>query len=392
MAAIVSTSAADDAAQRGEDLSSNPQIRMSTNKDQWKPIRKTPSEAHPPYRIGEIGMPWGDEEKATWLEQTSKKRSYIDEVVRKLDAVDKDLFEIRRYGELSKNPELYPLMAAISKDWDAAKPSVLVTGGVHGYETSGVQGTILFLTSRAAEYASKYNIVVCPCVSPWGYEHIERWNPICLDPNRSFGSDPATHTEESSAVIALLASLGVEGSSEEGANPGWVCHVDCHETTDTDESEFMPARAALGGSVYKPCDIPDGFYLVGDSDKPQLEWHKAVIDAVREVTHIAPGDDNGTIIEEPLVQDGVIVVPATQLGLCASVTPAAYATTTEVYPDSPTVTDDQCNLAQVDQSPAHLTTSPRYARCKAAQECGACSGCGGALGIERGACVAAPGA
>lgn len=145
------------------------------------------------------------------------------------------------------------------------------------------------------------------------YEHIERWNPICLDPNRSFGSDPATHTEESSAVIALLASLGVEGSSEEGANPGWVCHVDCHETTDTDESEFMPARAALGGSVYKPCDIPDGFYLVGDSDKPQLEWHKAVIDAVREVTHIAPGDDNGTIIEEPLVQDGVIVVPATQV-------------------------------------------------------------------------------
>ena len=95
-----------------------------------------------------------------------------------------------------------------------------------------------------------------------------------MDPNRSFGSDEATHTEESAAVIALLASLGVEGSSEEGANPGWVCHVDCHETTDTDESEFMPARAALGGSVYKPCDIPDGFYLVGDSNKPQLEWHK----------------------------------------------------------------------------------------------------------------------
>jgi hypothetical protein len=45
----------------------------------------------------------------------------------------------------------------------------IVTISVHGYETSGVQGTILFLTSRAAEYASKYNIVVCPCVSPWGY-------------------------------------------------------------------------------------------------------------------------------------------------------------------------------------------------------------------------------
>jgi len=41
-------------------------------------------------------------------------------------------------------------------------------------------------------------------------------------------------------------------------------HVDCHETTDTDETEYMPARAALNGALYKRCDIPDGFYLVGN--------------------------------------------------------------------------------------------------------------------------------
>jgi len=338
MAAIVSSSSS----------SAPPQIRTSQAKDQWKPIRKTPSEAHPPYRIGEIGIAWGEAEKAAWLEQTTKKRSYIDEVVTKLnEVVNQDVFELRQYGALSINPEMYPLMAAISKEWDEAKPTVLVTGGVHGYETSGVQGAILFLQTRATEYVGKYNIVVCPCVSPWGYEHIERWNSICLDPNRSFGADPATHTEESAAVKALLATLGVEGTSAEGASPGWICHVDCHETTDTDESEFMPARAALSGSVYKPCDIPDGFYLVGDDEKPEPEFHTAVIESVRAVTHIAPGDADGTIIEEPLVQEGVIVVPATKLGLCASVTPAAYATTTEVYPDSENVTDEECNLAQV---------------------------------------------
>ena len=186
------------------------------------------------------------------------------------------------------------MKAVISKSWDAQKPSVLVTGGVHGYETSGVQGAILFCSTRAAEYVGQFNIVVLPCVSPWGYEHIERWNSVCLDPNRSFGPDPATHTEESAAAKSLLASLGVDGSCEEGMGPGWICHVDCHETTgewertirsatasflpvpirhrriltradptppDTDETEFMPARAALNGSVYKPCDIPDGFYL-----------------------------------------------------------------------------------------------------------------------------------
>ena len=35
------------------------------------------------------------------------------------------------------------------------------------------------------------------------------------------------------------------------------------------------------------------------------------------------------------------------IGLCAGVTNAPYATTTEVYPDSPTADDAQCNRAQV---------------------------------------------
>jgi hypothetical protein len=35
------------------------------------------------------------------------------------------------------------------------------------------------------------------------------------------------------------------------------------------------------------------------------------------------------------------------LGLCASITNAKYTTTTEVYPDSPKATDDECNDAQV---------------------------------------------
>ena len=45
--------------------------------------------------------------------------------------------------------------------------------------------------------------------------------------------------------------------------------LDCHETTDTDESEFRPAKAARDGEAYEPDTIPDGFYLVGNSDSPQ---------------------------------------------------------------------------------------------------------------------------
>ena len=107
----------------------------------------------------------------------------------------------------------------------------------------------------------------------------------------------------------------------------------------------MPARAAEKGEQYTPCEIPDGFYCVGDSCNPQLAFHRAIIDAVRVETHIAPAVD-GVIIDEPVVQEGLIVVPAAELGLCCSLTKAPFVTTTEVYPDSPKTTPDACNRAQ----------------------------------------------
>jgi hypothetical protein len=154
----------------------------------------------------------------------------------------------------------------------------MTTGGVHGYEKSGVQGALQFLDTRAAEYAETFNILVCPCVSPWGYEAIQRWNQSAIDPNRSFcQSSPA---EECAAVMQLLGGLAVQ----------WTMHIDLHETTDTDESEFRPAKSARDGTAYEPDGIPDGFYLVGDSLCPQHRWHTAVIDAVRKETHIAAPD------------------------------------------------------------------------------------------------------
>ena len=67
---------------------------------------------------------------------------------------------------------------------------------------------------------------------------------------------------------------------------------------------------------------------------------------MEQITHIAPADDNGEIIGTPAVTRGVIQYPLKQLGLCASITSAPYKTTTEVYPDSPCTTPEQCNAAQ----------------------------------------------
>jgi hypothetical protein len=190
-----------------------------------------------------------------------------------------------------------------------------------------------FLFGRFGE---RFNIAVCPCVSPWGYECIQRWNRDTADPNRFFVTDSSV--PECAAVVSLVASLGVEQ---------WCCHMDLHETTDSDDFEFRPAKASRDGLPLEGESIPDGFYLIGNQADPQAEWHKAVIDAVRPVAHIAPPDANNCIVELPVSQEGVVNSNSTGKG--KGVTNATFATTTEVYPDSKSkpMSGDQCNRAQV---------------------------------------------
>ncbi|MFH4783111.1 M14 family metallopeptidase [Vibrio diabolicus] len=285
------------------------------------------------YPIGTPGQPWSEEERKTWLATQEVKRSYQDEVVSKIDAL-RERFDVEQYGALSYNEARFPLFCIKTCNWDSTKPIVLVTGGVHGYETSGIHGALKFVETEAERYAEHFNIVVAPCVSPWGYEVINRWNPNAIDPNRSFYED--SPAEESANLMKLVATLG-----------DVLMHIDLHETTDSDETEFRPALAARDGIEYIEGMIPDGFYTVGDSEKPQPEFQKAVIESVAKVTHIAPADENGEIIGSPVVQFGVINYPMVKLGLCGGVTNCVYGTTTEVYPDSPTVTDEECNDAQV---------------------------------------------
>ncbi|MDR0181546.1 M14 family metallopeptidase [Lysobacter arvi] len=286
-----------------------------------------------PYPIGTPGTPWGAAEKAQWLASQVRRRSYADDVVAAIEPLRAN-FDVIEYGTLQYADERYPLLAIRSRDWDDELPVALVTGGVHGYETSGVHGALQFVREHAADFAGRVNLLVAPCVSPWAYERIHRWNADAIDPNRSFRDD--SPAQESAALMQLVAPV----------RDRVLLHIDLHETTDTDESEFRPALAARDGKPFEPDGIPDGFYLVDDSELPQPAFQQAVIDAVAKVTHIAPADAQGRIIGSPVVAPGVIRYPLRKLGLCAGITDARYKTTTEVYPDSPRATPEQCNRAQ----------------------------------------------
>jgi len=290
------------------------------------------------YPIGVPGRAWGAAERQRWLHEQTIRRSYDDQVVGKIDALDSNLIK-HQYGELNHDLDngvtSYALYALRSAQFDSTKPTALVTGGVHGYETSGVQGALRFLQTWADHYSQHFNLVVAPCISPWGYETINRWNPQAIDPNRSFiHNSPAP---ESAALMAYIASLNLTID----------VHIDLHETTDTDNSEFRPALAARDNVNHECWDIPDGFYLVGDTQNPCSEFQAHIITAVSQVTHIAPSDEHGRIIGELATQTGVINYPTAALGLCTGFTQARFNTTTEVYPDSPQVDDENCILAQV---------------------------------------------
>jgi len=286
------------------------------------------------FAIGTPGQPWGAAEKREWLSHQARRRSYADEVLARIDAL-RARFDVSEYGKIEYSDEHFALFAIRSRDWRDDLPNVLVTGGVHGYETSGVHGALEFVERHAAEFAGRVNLLVAPCVSPWAYERIHRWNAEAIDPNRSFRQDsPAA---ESAALMRLVAPL----------RDRFLVHIDLHETTDSDESEFRPALAARDGKAFEPGEIPDGFYLVGDAEDPQPHFQRAVIAAVAKVTHIAPADAKGEIIGMQVVSPGVINYPVRELGLCTSITNARYRTITEVYPDSPRATPEQCNAAQV---------------------------------------------
>jgi len=292
-----------------------------------------------PYPIGTPGQAWGTAELAQWRARQVRQRSYADLVLAALQPL-REAWELLPYGEVvyaapGYEEERFALMALRSPAWNPAVPSVLVTGGVHGYETSGVLGALQFARDHAARYAGRLNLLVVPCVSPWAFERIQRWNFDAIDPNRSF--KPASAAQESAALTALVAPLRGQ----------FIAHIDLHETPDTDESEYRPAVAARDGKAFEPGTIPDGFYLVDDSDNPQPAFQQAILRAVARVTHIAEADTDGTLIGTPQAAPGVIDYPVRDWGLCTAISGARYTSITEVYPDSPRATPAQCTAAQV---------------------------------------------
>lgn len=157
----------------------------------------------PFYPIGKPGQRWGDAEIATWRSRQSVQRSYAADVVHRVDQL-RAQFDVSEYGRLEYPSGSYPLFAIRSRGWQDDLPVLLVTGGVHGYETSGVHGALQFVETKAGSYAGRVNLLVAPCES-LGLRANSPLNANAVDPNRSFHENSVA--QESAALMQLVAPV-----------------------------------------------------------------------------------------------------------------------------------------------------------------------------------------
>ena len=61
---------------------------------------------------------WGSQEKASWLSKQSVQRSYLDDVVDRLNALE-GRFTLQKYAALSYAVENYPLYLVKSKNFQS---------------------------------------------------------------------------------------------------------------------------------------------------------------------------------------------------------------------------------------------------------------------------------
>jgi Zinc carboxypeptidase len=95
-------------------------------------------------------------------------RSFNRDVGRPLIRLHQD--QLETIGEIQHDEIKYPLYAVRIAATRRDRPTVFVSGGVHGDEPAGVYAALDFLEEIAPKFRSDFNFLVLPCVNPSGYE------------------------------------------------------------------------------------------------------------------------------------------------------------------------------------------------------------------------------
>ena len=215
---------------------------------------KTPphdGDVEPWYPIGTPGVPWTKAQREEWRASVeAPKRSYADEVLAKLEPL-KSRYDVFKYGALpydADDPERYPLFAVRTRG-STRRTASRASSSPAGSTATRPAGCRARSGSWRPSARISWTTLTCssPRASRRGGTNASSggtrapWTPI--DPS------PIDTPTRSKFLGAMVDAQGV-GT--------WMVHVDLHETTDTDETEFRPAKAARTASTSPRTSSPTG--------------------------------------------------------------------------------------------------------------------------------------
>jgi hypothetical protein len=274
---------------------------------------------------------WNNAQKLQWFSNVSQNqvRDYDVDVVQRVMQLPSNTHYYMQYGVVDlgqENP--YPLLNVTVGDPYNGLPNILITGGVHGYEPSGVRACFQFLENEAIHLTRDFNFVVYPCLSPWSYEFDHRWNALAEDPNRNFSR--ASRIRQIDECVHFMNDI-------ESQDVHFTAAVDLHETPDRDIQLRQERVSRFGTQLEKYWQaVPQGFYLMLSKPNQQQEvdtrmlFGRSIVNEVAKVSPIAPeaevlGKTNhhGITISPPVegTMRGYLDRHADHIGI------------TEVYPD-----------------------------------------------------------
>lgn len=287
--------------------------------------------------------PWNDRRIASWREGViaqGKRRDYA-QVVQRIQSLPANTHIIQCYGHAVSGAESHALYS-IRCGRDEGNPDILLIGGTHGYEPSGVEAILRFMRDEAPALAGRYNIDAYPCINPWAYEYDQRWNWHAWDTNRQFVRDGRLAQNDECRYFMDA----VEGS---GRSYQWA--LDLHETSDRD-IDLRQKRAKRFGEPLDPHYriIPQGYHVIvsrGAAASVTGLNHAFAYAIVARVRAVSPIAQDATIMKQPNL-DGVVIAEAKQGLLRAYLgAHAALVGVTEAYPDHPSMTPEKTVQAQL---------------------------------------------
>lgn len=310
---------------------------------------------------------WDAAQVREWRESVivqGRVRDYHEDIVLRARRLPENSHSVTNYGITSG--DYHPLLLVSVGDANNGNPNILLTGGVHGCEPSGVEAIFRFLEEDAPQLTNKFNFFAYPCISPWAYEYNQRWNKQAEDPNRLFTSEekpvhPGTYrTYDIDECRHFMNSI-------QGSGVRFNLALDLHEILDWD-IELRKKRADRFGE--KLADdfnkIPQGYYLTLtkqeelNSNVRQLLLGKTILEEVRKFSPIAPEE---TILGGKKNYGGVILSPPLAGSMRTHLSQGKYAkwvAITEVYPDHPDMTPEKAVLAQLASIRGGLNFVQRY--------------------------------